>query len=147
MLIRVQVVYSVWFRYFSQSRYALKAYALEIWSHSCPLLSASAPWHVTACGLAATFTLLFPLLKVARGVADGKLRPMLAKDVVPLMSELIQACWADGPSVRPAFGQITARLRQIIADVDNAGKHHSDHGADGHHEHHGVLSRLFHKSS
>jgi hypothetical protein len=85
------------------------------------------------------------LPQIAKGVSAGDLRPFLAKEADPLTLELIEACWANEPSARPAFGRITLRLREILANVDTFnknGKHHSDGQ-----EHHGIIGRLFHKSS
>ena len=55
------------------------------------------------------------VMKLAYHVATERHRPKLRESWIQPVCVLISSCWADEPSLRPAFGQIMSTLDMIMA--------------------------------
>lgn len=66
-------------------------------------------------------------LQAAVGVVQKGLRPTIPKNTHPRLSELLQRCWQQDPTLRPNFSEIIEILQQIAIEV-NDHKDKSSHG-------------------
>ncbi|XP_020216293.1 serine/threonine-protein kinase STY17 [Cajanus cajan] len=66
-------------------------------------------------------------LQAAVGVVQKGLRPTIPKNTHPRLSELLQRCWQQDPTLRPNFSEIIEILQQIAKEV-NDHKDKSSHG-------------------
>ncbi|KAF9621751.1 hypothetical protein IFM89_027605 [Coptis chinensis] len=60
-------------------------------------------------------------LQAAVGVVQKGLRPTIPKNTHPKLSELLEKCWQQDPSLRPDFSEIIEILRQIAKEVGEEG--------------------------
>ena len=58
--------------------------------------------------------------KVVECVTQRGIRPMLPADAPGPLAALVNACWAADPGRRPVFSAISARLREMLADIEAA---------------------------
>ncbi|XP_068468646.1 serine/threonine-protein kinase STY17 isoform X2 [Phaseolus vulgaris] len=66
-------------------------------------------------------------LQAAVGVVQKGLRPTIPKTTHPKLSELLQRCWQQDPTLRPDFSE-TIEILQLIAKEVNDHKDKSPHG-------------------
>ncbi|KAL8098406.1 serine/threonine-protein kinase STY46-like [Apium graveolens] len=60
-------------------------------------------------------------LQAAVGVVQKGLRPTIPKNTLPKISELLERCWQQDPTLRPDFTEIIAILQQIAKEVGDDG--------------------------
>ncbi|KAL2348660.1 hypothetical protein Fmac_002660 [Flemingia macrophylla] len=58
-------------------------------------------------------------LQAAVGVVQKGLRPTIPKNTHPRLSELLQRCWQQDPTLRPNFSEIIEILQQIAKEVND----------------------------
>ncbi|KAK9112583.1 hypothetical protein Scep_020102 [Stephania cephalantha] len=56
-------------------------------------------------------------LQAAVGVVQKGLRPIIPKHTHPKLTELLERCWQQDPTLRPDFGEIIEFLQQIAKEV------------------------------
>ncbi|KOM45268.1 hypothetical protein LR48_Vigan06g057400 [Vigna angularis] len=67
-------------------------------------------------------------LQAAVGVVQKGLRPTIPKTTHPRLSELLQRCWQQDPTLRPDFSEIIEILQHIAKESNNDHKDKSSHG-------------------
>ncbi|CAN1276307.1 Serine/threonine-protein kinase STY46 [Linum perenne] len=84
-------------------------------------------------------------LQAAVGVVQKGLRPTIPKHTNPKLTELLEKCWQQDPSLRPDFSEIIEILRQTAKEVGEEqgnGRKEKSHGGflsvlrRSHHNHH-----------
>lgn len=60
-------------------------------------------------------------LQAAVGVVQKGLRPTIPKNTLPKLTELLERCWQQDPTLRPDFTEIIAILQQITKEVGDDG--------------------------
>ncbi|XP_021285688.1 serine/threonine-protein kinase STY46 [Herrania umbratica] len=61
-------------------------------------------------------------LQAAVGVVQKGLRPTIPKNINPKLTELLERCWQQDPTLRPDFSEIIEILRQIAKEVGDEGE-------------------------
>ncbi|XP_017971694.1 PREDICTED: serine/threonine-protein kinase STY46 isoform X1 [Theobroma cacao] len=61
-------------------------------------------------------------LQAAVGVVQKGLRPTIPKNINPKLTELLERCWQQDPTLRPDFSEILEILRQIAKEVGDEGE-------------------------
>ncbi|QCD91161.1 serine/threonine-protein kinase STY17 isoform X1 [Vigna unguiculata] len=67
-------------------------------------------------------------LQAAVGVVQKGLRPTIPKTTHPRLSELLQRCWQQDPTLRPDFSEIIEILQHIAKEVNDHKDKSSSHG-------------------
>ncbi|XP_051132708.1 serine/threonine-protein kinase STY46-like [Andrographis paniculata] len=71
-------------------------------------------------------------LQAAVGVVQKGLRPSIPKNTHPQLSELLEKCWQQDPTLRPDFSEITEILQKIISSSNREAQAQVVGGGSGH---------------
>ncbi|XP_071695955.1 serine/threonine-protein kinase STY17-like [Rutidosis leptorrhynchoides] len=70
-------------------------------------------------------------LQAAVGVVQQGLRPTIPKQTHPKLTELLESCWQQNPTMRPNFTEILDKLKHLAKEVGNAGEGQKDKSISG----------------